>query len=237
VTPSPISLVKGLEFRAVGVRACNDGFRQLVERIADAADDAELDNTYETERCLLYVACTQAREHLLLTGVTLTSVYLADLTGLGRLGRLPVAHPPTAPGPGCDIDDESRSTLFCERSAYHYGAGRHRAPALTMPAVGPGLALRSPRLLKIVAEHLRRVGMGDGPAAIKVVMPERPEPADQVRPQDRLAANVREHRLLEVAGVLVAGCGRYGLSADDELAGMRIEERERGQVHRGRNSL
>ena len=41
---------------------------------------AELDDIYETERRLLYVACTRAREHLLLTGVTPTSEYLADFT-------------------------------------------------------------------------------------------------------------------------------------------------------------
>jgi ATP-dependent exoDNAse (exonuclease V) beta subunit len=34
--------------------------------------------TYETERRLRYVACTRAREHLLLTGVTPASEYLAD---------------------------------------------------------------------------------------------------------------------------------------------------------------
>jgi ATP-dependent exoDNAse (exonuclease V) beta subunit len=50
----------------------------LDERVADAADEAELDDIYETERRLLYVAYTRAREHLLLTGVMPTSEYLAD---------------------------------------------------------------------------------------------------------------------------------------------------------------
>jgi hypothetical protein len=45
----------------------------------DLDDEAELDDIYETERRLLYVACTRAREHLLLTGVTPVSEYLADL--------------------------------------------------------------------------------------------------------------------------------------------------------------
>jgi ATP-dependent exoDNAse (exonuclease V) beta subunit len=49
----------------------------LDERVADAADEAELDDIYETGRRLLYVACTRAREHLLLTGVTPVSEYLA----------------------------------------------------------------------------------------------------------------------------------------------------------------
>jgi hypothetical protein len=74
-----MSLAKGLEFRAVVVMACDEGVLPLDERVADAADEAELDDIYETERRLLYVACTRAREHLLLTGVTPTSEYLADL--------------------------------------------------------------------------------------------------------------------------------------------------------------
>jgi hypothetical protein len=74
-----MSLAKGLEFRAVVVLACDEGILPLDERVADAADEAELDDIYETERRLLYVACTRAREHLLLTGVTPVSEYLADL--------------------------------------------------------------------------------------------------------------------------------------------------------------
>ena len=77
---APMSLAKGLEFRAVVVMACDEGILPLDERVADAADEAELDDIYETERRLLYVACTRAREHLLLTGVTPTSEYLSDFT-------------------------------------------------------------------------------------------------------------------------------------------------------------
>jgi len=77
---APMSLAKGLEFRAVVVMACDEGILPLDGRVADAADEAELDDIYETERRLLYVACTRAREHLLLTGVIPTSEYLADFT-------------------------------------------------------------------------------------------------------------------------------------------------------------
>jgi hypothetical protein len=79
MTTAPMSLAKGLEFRAVVVMACDEGVLPLDERVADAADEAELDDIYETERRLLYVACTRAREHLRLTGVAPTSEYLADL--------------------------------------------------------------------------------------------------------------------------------------------------------------
>jgi superfamily I DNA/RNA helicase len=78
MTTAHMSLAKGLEFRAVAVMACDEGVLPLDERVADAADEAELDDIYETERRLLYVACTRAREHLLLTGVKPTSEYLAD---------------------------------------------------------------------------------------------------------------------------------------------------------------
>jgi hypothetical protein len=77
-----MSLAKGLEFRAVVVMACDQGVLPLEDRLADAADEAELDDIYETERRLLYVACTRAREHLLLTGVIPVSEYLADLTAI-----------------------------------------------------------------------------------------------------------------------------------------------------------
>ncbi len=62
--------------------ACDQGVLPLDERVADAADEAELDDIYETERRLLYVACTRAREHLLLTGVRPASEYLDDF-GVG----------------------------------------------------------------------------------------------------------------------------------------------------------
>ena len=78
MTTAPMSLAKGLEFRAVVVMACDQGILPLDERVADAADEAELDDIYETERRLLYVACTRAREHLLLTGVVPASEYLKD---------------------------------------------------------------------------------------------------------------------------------------------------------------
>src|SRR4029078_8435428 len=79
MTTGPMRVAKGLEFRSVAVMACDEGILPLDERVADAADEAELDDIYETERRLLYVAGTRAREHLLLTGVAPVSEYLADL--------------------------------------------------------------------------------------------------------------------------------------------------------------
>jgi superfamily I DNA/RNA helicase/mRNA-degrading endonuclease RelE of RelBE toxin-antitoxin system len=72
-------LAKGLEFRAVVVMACDDEIIPLQERIETAADDADLEDAYNTERHLLYVACTRARDHLLVTSVEPASEFLDDL--------------------------------------------------------------------------------------------------------------------------------------------------------------
>jgi superfamily I DNA/RNA helicase len=62
-------LAKGLEFRAVVVMACDDEVIPLQERIESVTDDADLEEVYNTERNLLYVACTRARDNLLVTAV------------------------------------------------------------------------------------------------------------------------------------------------------------------------
>jgi hypothetical protein len=76
---SIMHLAKGLEFRAVVVMACDQELLPLASRIADAADESDLDDIYETERQLLYVACTRARDRLLITGVAPGSEFLKDL--------------------------------------------------------------------------------------------------------------------------------------------------------------
>ena len=55
------------------------GFRLVLS--ADRADDADLEEVYNTERHLLYVACTRARDHLLVTSVDPASEFLDDLKG------------------------------------------------------------------------------------------------------------------------------------------------------------
>jgi superfamily I DNA/RNA helicase len=76
---STMHLAKGLEFRAVAVMACDDEVIPLQERIEAVGDDADLKEVYDTERHLLYVACTRARDHLLVTAVEPASEYLDDL--------------------------------------------------------------------------------------------------------------------------------------------------------------
>jgi len=79
VSLSTMHLAKGLEFRAVVVMACDDEIIPLQERIETVADDADLEEVYNTERHLLYVACTRARDHLLVTSVEPASEFLDDL--------------------------------------------------------------------------------------------------------------------------------------------------------------
>ncbi len=79
VSISTMHLAKGLEFRAVAVMACDDEIIPLQERIETVGDDSDLQEVYDTERHLLYVACTRARDHLLITSVAPASEFLDDL--------------------------------------------------------------------------------------------------------------------------------------------------------------
>ena len=57
------------ECDAVAVLACDDDVIPDAERVGTAASTAETEAVYGTERHLLYVACTRARDRLLVTGV------------------------------------------------------------------------------------------------------------------------------------------------------------------------
>jgi ATP-dependent exoDNAse (exonuclease V) beta subunit len=48
-------------------------------RIKAVTDDSDLEEVYNTERQLLYVACTRARDHLLVTAVEPPSEFSDDL--------------------------------------------------------------------------------------------------------------------------------------------------------------
>lgn len=79
VSIGTMHLAKGLEFKAVAVMACDDDVIPLQSRIESVADEVELDDVYETERQLFYVACTRARDRLLVSGVRPASEYFSDL--------------------------------------------------------------------------------------------------------------------------------------------------------------
>jgi UvrD-like helicase C-terminal domain/AAA domain len=71
-------LAKGLEYKAIVVMACDDDVLPLQERIETVADESELDEVHDTERNLFYVACTRARDRLLVSGVQPGSEFFAD---------------------------------------------------------------------------------------------------------------------------------------------------------------
>ena len=59
--------------------ACDDEVVPLQARIDEVGEDSDLKEVYDTERQLLYVACTRARDFLLVTGVEPASEFLDDL--------------------------------------------------------------------------------------------------------------------------------------------------------------
>jgi len=71
-------LAKGLEFRAVAVMACDEEVLPLRERIEAVGDSGDLQEAYDTERQLLYVACTRSRDFLLVSAIAPGSDFLGD---------------------------------------------------------------------------------------------------------------------------------------------------------------
>lgn len=74
-------LAKGLEFRAVAVMACDDQIIPSQSRIEEITDEADLEEVYATERHLLYVAVTRARDKLLVSSAGHASEFLEDFGG------------------------------------------------------------------------------------------------------------------------------------------------------------
>lgn len=79
VSITTMHLAKGMEFRVVAVMACDDEIIPSQMRIDTAADEAELTEIYNTERQLLYGACTRARDQLHVSAVKPESEFLEDL--------------------------------------------------------------------------------------------------------------------------------------------------------------
>jgi superfamily I DNA/RNA helicase len=79
ISVGTMHIAKGLEFKAVVVMACDDEVLPLQSRIESVADEVDLDDVYETERQLFYVACTRARDRLFVSGVSPASEFLNDL--------------------------------------------------------------------------------------------------------------------------------------------------------------
>ncbi|MFD2649260.1 3'-5' exonuclease [Devosia albogilva] len=70
---------KGLEFRAVAVMALDEDVLPDRERLTALGDIADIVAIQDTERHLLYVAATRARDRLMLSGVAPGSEFLDDI--------------------------------------------------------------------------------------------------------------------------------------------------------------
>ncbi|WP_225766817.1 3'-5' exonuclease [Inquilinus sp. Marseille-Q2685] len=70
---------KGLEFRAVAVMACDEDVIPDPARLAAVGDSADLEAVHDTERHLLYVAFTRARDRLLVSGLKPGSEFIDDV--------------------------------------------------------------------------------------------------------------------------------------------------------------
>lgn len=79
VAVGTMHLAKGLEFKALVVMACDDDVIPLQARIESVTDESDLQEVYDTERHLLYVACTRARDQLLVNSIEPASEFLDDL--------------------------------------------------------------------------------------------------------------------------------------------------------------
>ncbi|MCA1775338.1 MAG: DNA helicase, partial [Loktanella sp.] len=75
----PMHEAKGAEYRAVAVLALDQDVVPLAERLLSANDEARLDEIVNTERHLLYVAASRARDHLWMSGVAPISEFLRDI--------------------------------------------------------------------------------------------------------------------------------------------------------------
>ena len=70
---------KGLEFRAIAIVGCDDGVVPDEQRLLTAKDEAALDEIIATERHLLYVAFSRARERVWLSSSGAPSEFISDL--------------------------------------------------------------------------------------------------------------------------------------------------------------
>lgn len=94
VSVGTMRLARGLEFRGVAMMACGADVLPLQERIEAVTDESDLEEVYNSEGHLLYVACTRGRDRLLVTGTAAGSEYLVDMAA-GARGTINSAPPGT----------------------------------------------------------------------------------------------------------------------------------------------
>jgi superfamily I DNA/RNA helicase len=69
------------------VIACDDEVLPLQERIEQVGDGGDLEEIYQSERQLLYVASTRARDRLLVSAADPASEFLDDLNPHANIGK------------------------------------------------------------------------------------------------------------------------------------------------------
>ncbi|MDF1753724.1 MAG: 3'-5' exonuclease [Verrucomicrobiales bacterium] len=81
VSISTMHLAKGFEYRAVIVMACDRDAIPLQERVEEmsVSEEVDMEEVYASERQLLYVAATRARDQLFFTGTQPGSEFLKPL--------------------------------------------------------------------------------------------------------------------------------------------------------------
>ena len=81
--------VKGLEFEHVIIVAANQGILPLDAAVVDAEDSVANRNADTSERSLLYVALTRARQSAAITGYGQMSQYVATAAQEAADNRVP----------------------------------------------------------------------------------------------------------------------------------------------------
>ena len=70
----------GLEFHAVVVMDCDEDIIPNADRIKALTDGSDLEEVVAIKRHLLYVACTRARDYLLVSSGDTCSEFVEDLS-------------------------------------------------------------------------------------------------------------------------------------------------------------
>ena len=118
-------LAKGLEFRAVAVMACDDEIISLQQRIETVADDSDLEEVYNTERQLLYVAGTRAHFNIAGYKEWVKNVQRAEFPVVGGHSIAVTINVPKATVQGFEVDTGIVPVDWLELG----GSGMvHRAP-------------------------------------------------------------------------------------------------------------
>ena len=104
VRAGTMQTMKGLEFQAVAVVGVEEGVVPAPSAVTPATEDAAAHTQdLQRERCVLFVACTRARDHLYVSGTGQPSMFLPPGEGASQPARsqpgpLP-ARSPRAPSP------------------------------------------------------------------------------------------------------------------------------------------